>query len=79
MVALFVKMGFSKITMKISLQQIMVSIGAATQITHKKALERFTKLSASHEDPGSPRSSSRKRGSTTGMDHFFIVSLKNNI
>ena len=36
--------------------------------TQKKALEQFTKLPASHEYPGSPWSSSRKRGSTTGMD-----------
>ena len=36
MLALFVNMGFSKITMKISLQQIMVSTGAAIEITHTK-------------------------------------------
>ena len=36
MLALLLKMGFSKITMKISLQQIMVSTGAAIEITHTK-------------------------------------------
>ena len=36
MPALFVRMGFSKIVMKISLQQIMVSTGAAIQITHTR-------------------------------------------
>ena len=46
--------------------------------THNKTLEQFTKLSASHEDPGSSRSSSSKRGSTTGMGQFFIVILKNS-
>ena len=34
--ALFVKMGFSKITMNIFLQQIMVSTRALIQITHKR-------------------------------------------
>ena len=36
MPTLSAKMGFSKITMKISLQQIMVSTGAAIEITHTK-------------------------------------------
>ena len=33
---MFVKMGLSKITMKISLQQIIVSVGCAIEITHIK-------------------------------------------
>ena len=36
MLAIFVKMDFSKITMKISLQQIMISTGAAIKITHTR-------------------------------------------
>ena len=36
MLVLFVKMGFSKITMKISLRQIMVLTGAVIQITHTR-------------------------------------------
>ena len=36
MPTLSAKMGFSKITMKISLQQIMVSTGAGIEITHTK-------------------------------------------
>ena len=36
MLALFLKTGFSKIMMKTSLQQTMVSTGAATQITHTR-------------------------------------------